>query len=169
MVGAITGESIKSAIALKIRASFAETKGEPPITIYPTIYKEQVVQNMELPSFFIWTMDVDQSSVQKNTFERLYQMNVRYHPLDDDLSKYENLEAIALKLSEALSYIEVPIFAGAYDLQGQPIEEKKPVKGKSISHKITDDVLQFYVNYSIRGKIVESKDPHMNEITYNNR
>lgn len=169
MVGAITGESIKSAIALKIRSAFAKTEGDPPITLYPTIYKEEVVQNMILPSFFIWTMEVDQTQVQKNVYERMYQMNIRYHPIEEDLRLYENLESIALKLSESLTSIEVPIFAGSLNEEGQPIEDKKPVVGRSISHKITDGVLQFFVTYTIRGRIQEIKGPQMNEITYNNR
>ena len=70
------GESIKSAISLKIKSNFAITSGEPPITIYPTIYKEQMVQGMDKPSFFIWQMDVEQEKLMRNNYERVYQMNV---------------------------------------------------------------------------------------------
>ena len=55
------GESIKSAIALKLKSGFAYTNEDsPPITIYPNIYKEKVVQGMKKPAFFIWVMEVSQ-------------------------------------------------------------------------------------------------------------
>ena len=70
MVGEITGESIKSAIALKIKSGFAITSGSPPITIYPNIYKEKIVQGMEKPCFFIWVMDISQEKLMRNNYMR---------------------------------------------------------------------------------------------------
>lgn len=167
MVGEITGESIKSAIALKLRSSFAITNGTPPITIYPNIYKEKVVQGFKKPSFFIWVMDVSQEKLMRNNYERMYQMNIRYHPEEKDLTTYETLAEIGNKLLEYLRYIEVPIFLGRYDTDGNPIEDTKPIKGDNLSFKITDDILQVYVNYVIKGKFKEAEKPQMQDLTIN--
>lgn len=167
MVGEITGESIKSAISLKLKSSFANTSGTPSITIY----KEQIVQGFKKPSFFIWIMDVSQEKLLGNKYERLYQMNIRYHPEGKDLKTYETLAEIGNKLLEYLRYIEVPIFLGRYDTDGNPIEDTKPIKGDNLSFKITDDILQVYVNYVIKGKFKEAEKPHklrkMQDLTIN--
>ena len=163
MVGEITGESIKSAIALKLKSSFANTNGSLPITIY----KEKIVQGMKKPCFFVWVMDVSQEKLLGNKYERLYQMNIRYHPEGKDLKTYETLAEIGNKLLEYLRYIEVPIFLGRYDTDGNPIEDTKPIKGDNLSFKITDNVLQVYVNYVIKGKFKETEKPQMQELTIN--
>ena len=67
MIGEITGESIKSAISLKLKSSFANTNVSPPITIY----KATIVQGFKKPSFFIWIMDVSQEKLLGNKYERL--------------------------------------------------------------------------------------------------
>jgi len=162
-VGEITGESIKSAISLKLKSSFANTGGTPSITIY----KEQIVQGFKKPSFFIWIMDVSQEKLLGNKYERLYQMNIRYHPEGNDLKTYETLAEIGNKLLEYLRYIEVPIFLGRYDTDGNPIEDTKPIKGDNLSFKITDDILQVYVNYVIKGKFKEAEKPQMQDLTIN--
>jgi len=169
MVGEITGESIKSAISLKLKSNFANTSGTPPITIYPNIYKEQIVQKFKKPSFFIWVMDVSQEKLLGNKYERLYQMNIRYHPEEKDLKTYETLAEIGNQILKVLTYIEVPINLGRKDTLGNPIEDKKPVMGKQMSFKIIDDVLQVYVNYVIRGKFKELEKPHMQSLEINEK
>ena len=167
MVGEITGESIKSAISLKLRSSFASTGGTPPITIYPTIYKEQVIQGFKKPSFFIWAIDVSQEQLLGNNYERLYQMNIRYHPEEKDLKTYETLAKIGNQILEALNYIDVTIDLGRKDASGNPIEDTKAVKGKQMSFQIIDDILQVYVNYLIKGKFKEAEKPQMQDLTIN--
>lgn len=164
MVGEITGESIKSAIALKLRSSFAITTGEPPITIYPNIYKEKVIQGMKKPCFFIWVMDVSQEKLMRNNYTRDYQMNIRYHPEEKDSKTYETLSDIGNKLLDKLTLIDVPIFLGRYDSDGEPIEDKKPVRGIQMSFEIKEDVLQFYVTYNIKAKQWIDKVPEMESL-----
>jgi len=161
MVGEITGESIKSAIALKIKSSFAITNGSPPITIYPNIYKEKIVQGMKKPCFFIWVMDVSQEKIMRNVYTRDYQMNIRYHPEEKDNKTYETLSDIGNKLLDKLTTIDVPIFLGRYDGKGNPIEDKKPVRGIQMSFEIKEDVLQCYVTYSIKAKQMVEEVPEM--------
>lgn len=157
MLGQIKGESIKSAIALKIKSSFAITNGSPPITIY----KEQIVQGFKKPSFFIWVMEVSQEKKMRNNYDRFYQMNIRYHPEEDDTTTYETLADIGNRLLEVLLTIDVPIDLGRKDLNGQPIEDKKPVRGSQMDFTIQDDVLQFFVTYKINIKQYQDKDPEM--------
>jgi len=160
-VGQITGETVKSAISLKIRSAFATTSGTPPVATYPTIYKEKIVQGMIKPCFFVWTMDVEQEKLMRNNYERVYQMNVRYHPEDNDLKRYQTLADIGNKLLEYLTQIEVPIFLGRYDTEGEPIEDMKPIRGGQMSFKIVDDVLQVFVTYIVKMKMVEAALPFM--------
>lgn len=163
MIGEITGESIKSAIALKLKSSFANTNGSPPITIY----KEQIVQGFKKPCFFVWVMDVSQEKLMRNNYERVYQMNVRYHPEEKDTKTYETLSDIGNKLLEYLTQIEVPIFLGRYDNEGEPIEDMKPIRGSQMSFKIVDDVLQVFVTYVVKMKLVEAAMPYMEQLFLN--
>ena len=167
MVGEITGESIKSAIALKIKSSFAITNGSPPITIYPNIYKEKIVQGMKKPCFFVWVMDVSQEKIMRNVYTRDYQMNIRYHPEEKDTKTYETLSDIGNKLLEYLTQIEVPIFLGRYDNEGEPIEDMKPIRGSQMSFEIVDDVLQVFVTYVVKMKLVEAALPYMKQLLLN--
>ena len=160
MVGEITGESIKSAIALKIKSSFANTNGSPPITIY----KEKIVQGMKKPCFFVWVMDVSQEKIMRNVYTRDYQMNIRYHPEEKDTKTYEILSDIGNKLLGILTTIDVPIFLGRYGTDGEPIEDKKPVRGIQMSFEIKEDVLQFYVTYNIKAKQVVDEVPEMESL-----
>ncbi|NMA84751.1 MAG: hypothetical protein GX962_12925 [Epulopiscium sp.] len=162
MVGEIKGESIKSAIALKLRSGFAYTNSDtPPITIYPNIYKEKIVQGMKKPAFFIWVMDVRQEKLMRNNYERFYQMNIRYHPEENDTTTYETLADIGNKLFEVLLTIDVPIDLGRKDSEGKPIEDKKPVRGSQMDFTIQDDILQFFVTYKIDAKQYQDKGPEM--------
>ncbi len=165
MVGQIKGESIKSAIALKLKSSFANTDGTPSITIY----KEKIVQGFKKPSFFIWIMDVSQEKIMRNVYTRDYQMNIRYHPEEKDSKTYETLSDIGNKLLDKLTLIDVPIFLGRYDSEGKPIEDKKPVRGSQMDFTIQDDVLQFFVTYKIDIKLYKEKGPDMETLDINNK
>ena len=160
MVGEITGESIKSAISLKLKNSFANTDDSPPITIY----KEKIVQGMKKPCFFVWVMDVEQEKLMRNNYERVYQINIRYHPEENDTKTYETLSDIGNKLLDKLTTIDVPIFLGRYGVGGEPIEDKKPVRGTQMSFEIKEDVLQFYVTYSIKAKQLADEVPEMESL-----
>jgi hypothetical protein len=148
-VGQITGETIKSAISLKIRSAFATSSGTPPVTLYPTIYKEKVVQGMVKPCVFVWTMDVSPVKRMNNSFELPYQMNIRYEPSEGDEEKYKSCMNAAMTLIEALSSINVPI-----DVDGE--EVLKQVYGRNMEFSITDDVLQFFASYTLRGYVPEA-------------
>lgn len=160
-IGQITGETIKSAISLRIRNAFTTTQGTPPTNSYPTIYKEKVVQGMTKPCFFVWTMDVAPQKRMKKRFELSYQMNVRYEPSDGDEATYESCISVATKLVEALSIIDVPVDVGG-------AEVLKHVYGRNMEFNITDGVLQFFVSYTLHGYVPEAEiPPFMEQITIN--
>ncbi len=136
LVGAIKSETVKSAIAAKLISSFTS----------PTIYKEKVLGGIIKPCFFILTVDLEQKQLMRNNYNRTYQMNVRYHPEEDDEQSYEHLTSVGTKLMTALQHIDLPMFLGNYDVvTGKPIEEVLPVKGTQINFRITDSVLLFFV------------------------
>ena len=96
-------------------------------------------------------------------------MNVRYHPEDNDLKRYQTLADIGNKLLEYLTQIEVPIFLGRYDIEGEPIEDRKPIRGSQMSFKIVDDVLQVFVTYVVKMKMVEAALPFMETLDIINK
>lgn len=167
MAGEITGEMIKSAIALKIKETFKAADTPASNFVYPTIYKEKIVQNMVKPSFFIWVVDVNQTKMMRNNFTREYQMNIRYHPEEKDPITYEVLADVGNKLLEHLAKLQVPIFAGRLDSDGEQVEEMRPVFGKQMSFIITDDVLQVFVTYAVKMKLVEAAMPFMKQLFIN--
>lgn len=153
----VTGEIIKSAISLKIKNSFAS--GDP--VQYPKIYKEPVVQGFVKPSFHIKTLDVDQKRISKLSYERLYQMNIRYHidPKTDKL--IEVLEGVGNSLMGVLNSIDVPI------VDPGNVDTTRPVTSILMEYKVVENVLQFFVNYRIKVTPVLAEQPLMNTLTIN--
>ena len=161
----VTGELIKSAVALRIRQAFAVTAGDPPVTLYPVITKERTVQGHETPSFFIWQLNMSQEEVAKDVFERTYQMNVRYFP-EESTKMYEQLDNIGNQLLEALRYIDVPLIVSVTD-EGEYVLENRKVRGAEMDYKIQDDVLQAFANYTIRVKLPKEELPGMETLAIN--
>lgn len=160
-IGEIAGETVKSSIALAIRSAFAVASGTPPSTVYPVIYKEKIIQNMSKPCFFIWVMDVKVEKQMGNNYELTFQMNVRYHPADDNESSYQTLMAIGLNLTEVLSAVFMPISINC-------TAANKKVKGTQTSYNITDNVLQFYTTYSLKAFIPQEEVEKMEQLIINN-
>lgn len=157
MWGEITGETIKSAIAEKLRDSFLTSN--PNIKIY----KEKIVQKVSTPCFFIWTMDVEQEKLMLNNYNRSYQMNVRYHIDNPSVNNvYEQLCAMGNTLLEVLERINVPIVTDSAS------EETRPVIGKQMSFEINEGVLQLYVTYTIKAKAPLPDVPDMYVLDINN-
>lgn len=158
MFGRITGETIKSAVAIRIKNYFA-FEGMPQ----PKIYKEKLVQRMAKPCFFIWVMDVSQEKTGANTFSRNYQINIRFHLPENTDKEYEVFAEVGNKLLEILATIDLEIVD---DVLGNVL---KPVRGKQMSFNIQDGVLQLFVTYAIRAKQFTDgeKPPKMQEALIN--
>lgn len=142
----MSGESIKSAIARKINNKFKVTSGSPLSTEYPTVYKEKIVQNMKKPCFFVWQMNVSQEKQMRNNYWLVFEMNVRYHPVENDVDQYRTLASVGTKLLSDLSSIDVPISEGGEI-------RTRPVVGKQMNFRIEDGVLQLFVTYNIKVKM----------------
>ena len=147
----VSGEVIKSPIAIKIRDTF-KVAGNP-IT-YPTVYKEKTNQALIKPSFFINTVNVSQDLIKDDTYERTYMMEVRYLPEDNLGDEYEHLCSVGNKLLLSLNRIDVNIFLGDF-VDDVPVFGTKPIFGEDLTFKIDNGVLQLFCNYSIRLKILE--------------
>lgn len=145
LVNEISGDSVKSAISLKLKSSFAITSGSPPVTVYPTVYKEQIVQKAEPPCFFIWIIDTEQEKIGKNKYKRVYMTNIRYTPEYLQSNSYEQLARIGNIALEALKEIYLPVFTNPVAL----------IRATNMSFKITDNVLQIFATYSFNGKFAE--------------
>lgn len=148
MAGEITGESIKSAIALKLKSSFATSIETSPLTIY----KEKMVQNMKKPCFFIWPIDVASVKLMRNNYEITSQMLIKFFPKEDDVHAYMTAHQVGIDLLEHLATIEV---AG------------KPVVGKQMSFKIVDEVLQMFVTYKVKARTQLPAIPDMQTLELN--
>lgn len=138
----ITAETIKSAIALKIKNDYIDTLNNSSIKIY----KEKIIQNFVTPAFFIWLINASQERLISNNYIQMYEMNIRYHPEENNLSSYEELTTIGNTLFCILETLEITY---------QNKEEKNitvRLKGIDMDFKITDDVLQFFVNYRVKTK-----------------
>lgn len=153
----VTGESIKSAISLKIRESLAI--GDP--VTYPTIYKEAIAQGFVKPSFHISTISVDQRRINKTLYERLYQMNVRYHIDQTQDNLVEQLDEMGSTLFGVLNTINVPI------TDPGDVDTVRVVHATSFEYTIEEGVLQVFVNYIIKVTPFVSSGTPMQELTVN--
>ena len=158
MAGEITGEIIKSAISRNIRQNITLKNS----ATYK-IYKERTVQGFAKPSFFIWAIDVEQQSVSKGVYNRIYQMNIRYHTQDSTPKLNEELNELGNKLLYHLAILDVPILDIDETTQKQK-EITRPVKGTQMSFNIVEDVLQVYVTYTIRVKQSQTTQPNMVDV-----
>ena len=112
-----------------------------------TIYKEQASQ-IERPAFCIGEIKISQAKAMGNRYYREHQMVVRYFPLEDGLTDYEALSAIADKLYACLEYLEYDGWRG---------------RGIQMNHRIEDNVLQFFLTVQLALKR-PTNDPKMEHI-----
>lgn len=145
MIKEITGDAIKSAISLRLRSGFATTSGIPPVTTYPTIYKEQIVQGFSLPCFHIRQVNVDQRHGLNNNFFRDYYMEVSYHvdQTADDLRK--QLDAVGSKALEVLSSVPIVV---TDDLTPVTLS----LRGRDMGFQVIEEVMVLLVTYTIQAK-----------------
>lgn len=147
----LTGEIVKSAISFKIKNSFATSDS------YPTIYKEQIVEGMDKPCFFVGILDVSQTKGLGDKHDRTYMMQVRYHVETGQTDLYEQLDQIGNELLDVLRYISIPF------------DSDKPqlLRGTNLSYNIVDGVLQVFVTYTVNIQTLTSRLPIMEQLTIN--
>lgn len=157
MAGEIVGESIKSAIAKKLIQVFTKN-GVPPV-----VFKEQINEGFITPSFFIEQLDISQTRIRNNIYDRTYQMIVRYHATEGNLDEKVELAEKEDELLEALIRIDVPIIVGTNIELNQPIVVDKPIMGRNMSCTIQQGFAQCYVTYVVRVKAPLSVETPMAE------
>lgn len=122
----IIGESIKSAISLKLGEIF----GNDAIR-----YKEQVT-NVQYPNFFIHQVSVSPTAQGRNRWELDYLINIRYRYKEDTntvTNLEQKLDEIGLALCTQLTEINLEL----------------PVKTYNRTYEKVDGVCQFFCNIRI--------------------
>lgn len=128
---------IKSMISSAIGAAFPDA----------IIYKEQASQ-IERPAFYIGEIKVSQDKSIGNRYYRYHSLVVRYFPVEDNLTDYEDLSDVADKLYSSLEYLAYDGWRG---------------RGIQMNHRIEDNVLQFYLTVQLALKR-PTNDPKMENI-----
>lgn len=98
------------------------------------IYKEEVPQNMETPSFFISLVNSEHDKLLNNRYKKEFNIVIRYFTDKTD-NTYQDMYSVADKLTEIVELME-------YD--------NKVIKGKNIDYKIQNNLLHFYFDVESR-------------------
>lgn len=124
----ITGDIIVNAIATKLNSTFNN-----PSKIY-NIYSNQVVGEMQEPCFFIHQLEVIRVKVRRNLWTYRFIMDIRYHSNVEISSLYGDLDAMSIKLLDAVENVYI---------------QEKPVKIEedTMSTEKQNNVLHVFVNY----------------------
>ncbi len=120
----VTADVVKSAISLKLSASYPTTK----------IYKEQVVEGLNYPSFFITLVKPYVNHLYKNKYMYEFLMNIQYNVDPKIETRYKDLDNMAVDLLETLETIEL----GGLNL-----------KGKNMNSSKDEATLDFFVTYNV--------------------
>lgn len=107
----ISSDVVKSAISSKLSTRFPDID----------IYKEQVIEGITYPSFFINQIRITPIHLFKNRYMYEFLMNVEYMVNPNDIEKYKDLENVGCELLETLSFIEV----GGLKIKGKALETFK--------------------------------------------
>ena len=139
----IIGESIKSAISIKLGQLFKDI----------TRYKEKVT-SLEYPNFFIYQVSVTPTASGRNRWELDYLINIRYRHAEDtsNLTNLEQiLDSIGLQLCTQLTDIQLEL----------------PVKTYNRRYEKVDGVCQFFCNIRVfvrtNDEIIKMKKLELNE------
>lgn len=126
----IEGDIVINAIAKKLKETF-NNEGN----IY-TIYSNQVVGDMKEPCFFIHQLQVMQSKVRRNMWKFKFIMDVRYHSNVEISSLNNDLDAMGIKLLDALDSLYIN-------------ENLTKIEGDTLYNEKQNNVLHTFVNYEL--------------------
>lgn len=118
----ITSETIKSAMAKTLALQYPEV----------TLYKNKVPKDFKKPCFFISQIEPKMQRVNRNRYKLDYLMCIRYH--NDKVSRTD-LDSVGFNLMDIFEIL---------------IDDEPLCHGKNLRYEIVDDVLQFFVSYSLR-------------------
>lgn len=127
----IQSESVKSALSKALAEKYPDI----------TIYKNQVKQGADTPCFFVAQIDASKDKVSHIHHQFDYLFNVRYHSKNPTRTE---LDTLGFELLDLLEEID---------------KDNLYIRGKNLRYEITEDVLMFFGNYSIRSVKDEKKNP----------
>lgn len=120
----VTSDLVKSAISKKLSTSFPNTD----------VYKEQVVEGISYPSFFINQITLTPVKLYRDKYIYEFLMEVDYFLEPKSLNRYKNLDNVGCELLDVLETIYV---------------ENIPIKGRYMNSQKVDDVMVTTVTYKL--------------------
>lgn len=140
----IIGESIKSAISIKLGKIFGDK----------TIRYKELITNMEYPNFFIYQVSATPIAKGKNRWELDYLINIRYR-YAEDVSNITNIE-------QKLDEVGLTLCT-----QFTEIDLELPVKTYNRRYEKADGVCQFFCNIKVIIKANEQEIVKMQKLDLN--
>lgn len=115
------------------------------------IYDEDIQQDLKEPCFYILPLIPMQKQIIGTRYRRNMPFDVHYFPQSKIAPKAE-MNDVSDRLFEVLEYIENP--------------NGKKVRGLSMSVEQVDNVLHFYVTYTMSLKKITEEEQPMNSLAY---
>lgn len=140
----VIGESVKSAISIKLGEIFGEDTNR---------YKEAVTK-MLYPNFFIYQVSADITPNTVNRWHIDYLMNIRYRVAEDTTNittLEQKLDEVALKLMAEFTEIQL----------------ERPVFVRNARYEKVDGVLQFFFNVTVRIQRELEEEPVQEKLNIN--
>lgn len=138
----VSSDLVKSAIATRLSTKYPEID----------IYKEQVIEGLTYPSFFINLIKITPSHLYKNRYMYEFAMTIHYMVEPDSTSIYQQLENVGCDLLEVLQYIEIGGLR---------------IKGKALDTAKNDNVQITTITYNLPVREVEEDGIKMQKLDIN--
>lgn len=111
-----------------------------------TVYDEKTNQNIKKPSFFVYQLRLKQEKQLREKYQRKYNIVIRYHATSDMVTSYNNFNDVESTLFEKLTTIICGYVPATED---EPEVPGVLVRGTEMSSREEDNILHFFVSYTI--------------------
>lgn len=115
----------------------------------PTIYKDTPIQGMVKPCFFIQQLTITYTKEMLNNGVIIYFLDIRAHPPESEDNKITWCNKVGFKLIETLDSITI---------------KNQLIRASSTRYEIQDNVLHYFVQYSLRVSKELPNKPIMNTL-----
>ena len=159
MIIPIKGDFIISAMATKMAQCLRNDTVDPPVI--PTMYKNKIMEGAKEPYFLLSIIDMTQENGMTTSAWRVYRMKVEYHLEETDYDRHSEYRDMGERLLGILRTIDLPD-----KYEGDKIITRL-VKANKMSFQIVENVLQFFVNYRIKVKLILPDPVKMQELEIN--
>lgn len=137
-----SSDVVARAISRKLGQCLQQNTGDS--ILYPTIFKDKIVENAEEPFFLVLVIDVAQKPDRKYYYWRTYQMKVQYFLDDDNQERITELRVMGERLMGILDEIDIE-----YQKDGDRLLTR-PARARKLHYQITENVLNFFCTYKIK-------------------